>query len=405
MSYLNYNSTNAPMNQTLNISDIGYDQVMLSRRSINMFIVAVKRFINAPPNAKVIINSGATESIANMVHWGKLLSPYGAVYGTDLDHDAVKDNCENFDVPYKQLKKKLPTDASIIILTHASGKTGEYMDVENFSRNFTSHTFLNEHDASTDSNVVTEDKRLRQYRPIVALDASQSITKLKIDMDKWKLDAVFWSMHKIGGPPGLGVLVVNETPRRKFKPLIAGSQQMNLRGGTLPLAQIINCEQYLKHNQITTMKAWKDAVEYLKDEGLDIIMPVRKHLFNTILIRLNQCPLGIINALAKNRIYVGSVSSCALEKYADEAAKTEKEGFLRLSFADPEDVKRDILKEVVSTVRKYEKMQGGDVKSGSIELVDDEITAETNTEDDRELLEMLNNADVEDSLDIKLAFA
>ena len=52
-------------------------------------------------------------------------------------------------------------------------------------------------------------------------------------MDKWGVDAVFFSLHKIGGEMGVGVLVVNDVSN--YVPLIAGFQQNSLRGGTLPL--------------------------------------------------------------------------------------------------------------------------------------------------------------------------
>ena len=317
-------------------------------------MIACKRFVNAPKNARVIINSGATESIATCVNWARSINPYGVIYGTDFDHSSVKDNCKNFEMEYQKLGKRIPRNASMLMLTHVSGSTGEYIDMENFTRNFESYTFLSESDASVDSSVITEEHRLRQYKPLIVLDASQSVTKLRIDMEKWNLNAVFWSMHKIGGAQGLGVLVINDDSKHKFRPLIGGSQQSGLRGGTLGLTDLISAEKLLKMRPIKTSQAWKAAVDYLKDSGMDVVIPTKQHLFNTILIRLKHCPLGVINRLAKKQIYVGAISACALEQYIDnpQKAKEEVESFIRLSFVDPLQVDRKVLTEIIAAVKQ-----------------------------------------------------
>lgn len=391
MAYLNYNSTNAPLNQHLNISDIGYDQIAMSRRSLNALIVAVKRFVNAPKDAKVIFNSGATESIATVIHWMKTINPYGAAYGTDFDHASVRENCKNFEIEYKKLDKKIPRNASGIILTHVNGSTGEYIDMDTVSRNIQAHTFMNESDASVDTPIVTDESKLRQYKPIVVLDAAQSVTKLKIDMEKWNLNAVFWSMHKIGGPQGLGVMVIKDDPKHKFRPLIAGHQQGALRGGTLALDQLINTEKLLKlkSNVLKTKAAWIAAVEYLEASGIDVVKPTKKHLYNTILIRLNQCPLGIINQLSRKQIYVGAISSCSLEQYVSnpKRAKEETESFIRLSFVDPVQVDRSILKNIIDVVKSETSIKGGD-REQEFEEDTNEILPQMEYEDDANELDL-----------------
>jgi cysteine sulfinate desulfinase/cysteine desulfurase-like protein len=207
--------------------------------------------------------------------------------------------------------------------------------------------------------VITEEHRLRQYKPLIVLDASQSVTKLRIDMEKWNLNAVFWSMHKIGGAQGLGVLVINDDSKHKFRPLIGGSQQSGLRGGTLGLTDFISAEKLLKMRPIKTSQAWKAAVDYLKDSGMDVVIPTKQHLFNTILIRLKHCPLGVINRLAKKQIYVGAISACALEQYIDnpQKAKEEVESFIRLSFVDPLQVDRKVLTEIIAAVKQAQALE------------------------------------------------
>lgn len=48
--------------------------------------------MNVPDGSKIIINSGASESIANMMIWAKTISPYCMILGSTLDHPTIKTN-------------------------------------------------------------------------------------------------------------------------------------------------------------------------------------------------------------------------------------------------------------------------------------------------------------------------
>ena len=357
MSYLNYNSTNAPMTHKLNISDIAYNSVLETRMTINDFILAVKRFINAPINAEVIINSGATESIANSIIWGKINHPNGAIYGTEFDHDSVKINAENYKVQYKILGKEIPHDASVIMLTHVSGKTGEIFDINGFMRKFNSHAYLSDRDTTNEDTLQAsvDPIGVRQNRPLVIVDATQSINKLKIDMERLKIDGLFFSLHKIGGPQGFGVFVIKPNIKMPFVPLVGGNQQKKLRGGTLDLAQVATLQPLLKVKPLNTKKKWEDSVNYLLKNGIEVIKPKGNHLYNTILIHINTCPLGIINRLStKYNIFVGAVSACALE---NEQIVKSNDGFIRLSFNEPNQINNNILDKIIKTIQKNEEIE------------------------------------------------
>ena len=74
--YLNVNSTYYPYHYKLNPSDIAYvqNEELLSKESyIKDYI---KHIVGADNNDIVIFNSGASESIANMMLWAKSLNKY-----------------------------------------------------------------------------------------------------------------------------------------------------------------------------------------------------------------------------------------------------------------------------------------------------------------------------------------
>lgn len=72
---------------------------------------------------------------------------------------------------------------------------------------------------------------------LVHSDASQAIGKIPIDLSQLDIDAVSFSAHKLRGPQGIGVLVVNRKPRHKL--ISGGDQENKRRGGTENVAGIV----------------------------------------------------------------------------------------------------------------------------------------------------------------------
>jgi cysteine desulfurase len=69
-------------------------------------------------------------------------------------------------------------------------------------------------------------------------DAVQALGKIALDLATWQATAVSLSAHKVGGPTGVGVLVL----RRDAEPhpvLHGGAQERGVRSGTLPVAAIV----------------------------------------------------------------------------------------------------------------------------------------------------------------------
>lgn len=68
-------------------------------------------------------------------------------------------------------------------------------------------------------------------------DATQAAGRMPIDVDKWKVDLLSLSSHKVYGPKGAGALFVRSGVR--IRPIITGgAQERELRAGTLPPAII-----------------------------------------------------------------------------------------------------------------------------------------------------------------------
>lgn len=77
----------------------------------------------------------------------------------------------------------------------------------------------------------------RTHRAPFLVDAVQAAGKIPLDRDGWNADVMALSAHKLGGPQGVGALVVREGT--VMAPLIAGgAQERRRRGGTEALAAI-----------------------------------------------------------------------------------------------------------------------------------------------------------------------
>lgn len=307
--YLNYNSTFMNGGK-FNPSDLAYDEVQDLRMDEERVKSYIKTVVGASDSSEVIFNSGATEGIATVINWAKQLNCHGSVLGSQFDHSTVEDNCKNQGLQYHKLEitptEKISTDINtgLVFVTHVSPTTGEIYPIENLSR----YHYLSDGEDSLDQDTV------RQYRPIIAMDISQSIGKIPVEMKKNKINAVFFSMHKIGGVMNTGVLVIDD--QHKFVPLIAGNQQHKLRGGTYNLYDFLDFEQiytdfveFYDHDKCK--KEWAKSMKQL--DGLNVYKPKFEHLHNTILIDVNHCNAGIINQLSGYGIYVGGSSACSAE--------------------------------------------------------------------------------------------
>ncbi len=71
-------------------------------------------------------------------------------------------------------------------------------------------------------------------------DAVQAVGRIPLELDAWGIGALALSAHKLGGPTGVGVLVL----RRDLTPhpvLHGGGQERGVRSGTLNTAGIVGC--------------------------------------------------------------------------------------------------------------------------------------------------------------------
>ena len=218
----------------------------------------VADLINSSP-PEIIWTSGATESI-NLAIKGVAQASQMSLGGGSahivtscLEHKSVLDSCHHltkfgFEITYirpdqdglispQLVQQALRNDTILVSLMHVNNEVGTVTDISAISE-------------------IVHSKKI-----LFHVDASQSISRLPIDVQKVDADLVSLSGHKMYGPKGIGVLYVRH--RHPHIPIMAqmhgGNQELNMRSGTLATHQLVGMgaaaklvkkNQYLENERI-----------------------------------------------------------------------------------------------------------------------------------------------------------
>ncbi|KAK6526263.1 cysteine desulfurase [Orbilia ellipsospora] len=200
----------------------------------------VASLIGANPK-EIIFTSGATES--NNMSVKGVARFYGAkkkhIITTQTEHKCVLDSCrhlqdEGFEITY------LPVQSNGLI---------SLQDLENAFRPDTAlvsiMTVNNEIGVIQPMEEIGQMCRARKV--FFHTDAAQAVGKIPVDVNKWNVDLMSISGHKIYGPKGIGACYVRRKPRVRLDPLITGGgQERGLRSGTLPAPLVIGLGEACK---------------------------------------------------------------------------------------------------------------------------------------------------------------
>ena len=186
---------------------------------------------------EVFFTSGATES-NNIVlqgmteHSEKTLKKH--IITTSNEHKAIIETCKAMEklgfevsyvnpkldgrVAYEDVVSLVREDTLIVSIMHVNNETGIIQPVKEIGE------FL-------------ADKEVYFH-----IDATQSFGKLVDELKQIKFDMLSMSAHKIGGPQGIGALILKKK-RYKLPPvkgiMYGGQQEHGIRPGTIPVALVV----------------------------------------------------------------------------------------------------------------------------------------------------------------------
>lgn len=189
----------------------------------------VATLIGADPK-EIIFTSGATESnnmsIKGVARFFGRSGKKKHIITTQTEHKCVLDSCrhlqdEGFEVTYlpvqnnglikiDDLKAAIRPDTALVSIMTVNNEIGVIQPMEEIG------------------------KLCRANKVFFHTDAAQAVGKIPIDVNKWNVDLMSISGHKIYGPKGIGACFVRRRPRVRLDPLITGGgQERGLRSGTL----------------------------------------------------------------------------------------------------------------------------------------------------------------------------
>ncbi|KAI9705101.1 MAG: cysteine desulfurase [Candelina mexicana] len=189
----------------------------------------VANLIGADPK-EIIFTSGATESnnmsIKGVARFFGRSGKKRHIITGQTEHKCVLDSCrhlqeEGFDVTYlpvdkggridlKDLEDAIRPDTALVSLMTVNNEVGVIQPMEEIG------------------------KLCRSKKVFFHSDGAQAVGKMPVDVNKWNVDLMSISAHKIYGPNGIGACYVRRRPRVRIDPIISGGgQERGLRSGTL----------------------------------------------------------------------------------------------------------------------------------------------------------------------------
>ncbi len=267
-------------------------------------------------NKKVIFTSGATESnnlalLGFARNYHKRRGNYGHIITLKTEHKAVLE-------PLNQLKKEG------FMVTEINPEKDGLISEEQFKKNIREDTFL--------VSVMLANNEIGVIQPLENIskicksrgitlhsDFAQCLGYIELDNLLSDVNMITISSHKIYGPKGIGLLLIDE--EINLEPLIVGGgQEYGLRSGTLPLPLVVG---FAKAIEIAVLNQKNNAEKLLfyrnnllegllkNNSGLLINGSIEKRLPHNLNLTVLDLNGAKFHKLLKSKIICSTGSACS----------------------------------------------------------------------------------------------
>ncbi|MDP4178644.1 MAG: cysteine desulfurase family protein [Bacillota bacterium] len=267
---------------------------------------------------EIIFTSGGSESNNFAI---KAFAKNGCnIVTTSIEHPSIINTCKDIEadgvevryldvdsngrVNLEQLKKYIDKNTQLVSVMHVNNEMGIIQDLE------------------TIGSIVKE----YGIRAKFHVDAVQSYGKFKIDVQKFKIDLLSVSSHKIHGPRGIGFSYLRKG--LSARPLICGGgQERGVRSGTENIAgilgfakaaEIVNYNLEKNYNNVGVVKDY--FINKLKEiDDITINSPQSQDISNYILsVSFGGVKAEVLlHVLEESEIYVSTGSACSSKSGKD----------------------------------------------------------------------------------------
>lgn len=331
-----------------------YEFGIKSKELIDGARVLLSELIHCSPD-EIFFTSGSSEGNAWAMKQGSKILTSSYEHHSILNHEwAIEsDNdyiarCLRMDYMMQQFYKN---DYKNWVYSHilVSNETGEIFDVKRLF------------------------DQAHQFGMFCHSDMTQAFGNIELNMKDFSVDMATFSGHKFHAPKGVGFVYIKKSKQSRVKPLVYGTQQGNLRGGTENISYIVAMaiaaqkamSEMEKKNEISEEMS-NLTIDILESSGVPYI--VNKGEYNVFPI-LNFCLKDIESEtlqalLSDEHIYVGVGSACS--DGSMEVSKTLREmkvpeeyihGPIRYSFS-VETTKEEVEEATKALIRFYKELQG-----------------------------------------------
>ena len=266
--------------------------------------------IKAKPS-EIYFTSGGSEGNNMILKGYKYKNPDSPIIVSAVEHKSIigmSDIFENKDIisvgsdgviNLKQLENRLAAyqdQRPLVSIQYANNETGVVQPIPEIS------------------------KLVHRYGGMLHTDAVQAYPHHKIDVHKCGIGFMTISGHKFGCPKGIGFVFINNLYENKISPLIYGSQERELRGGTENTPYILGLAKAVELRKIFNNQSQTDCIESkrtffedkLKELGCKINCENSHRLENVINCTLPDKVVGelMMYYLGFADIYVSTGSAC-----------------------------------------------------------------------------------------------
>ncbi len=267
-------------------------------------------------NKKVIFTSGATESnnlalLGFARNYYKKTGKYGHIITLKTEHKAVLE-------PLKQLKKEG------FMVTEITPEKDGLISEEKFTKNIREDTFMvSVMMANNEIGVIQPIENISKICNLRGItfhsDFAQCLGYIELNDLLLNINMITISSHKIYGPKGIGLLLIDE--EINLEPLIVGGgQEYGLRSGTLPLPLVVG---FAKAIEIAVLNQKKNAEKLLlhrnnlleglfeNNSGLLINGSMKKRLPHNLNLSVLDLNGAKFHRVLKSKIICSSGSACS----------------------------------------------------------------------------------------------
>lgn len=255
----------------------------------------LKNFINAKETKEIIFTKGVTESI-NFIANSYVKNRFDKVIISSLEHhsnivpwhmldmELIVVKCDdNLDFDYEDFEKKLKNNPnSFVSITHISNAFGKIHDIKKIAQ------------------------LTKKYSSEILIDAAQSLTHSKIDVQDLDIDFMAISSHKTFGPTGVGALYIKESLLGNLNTYQTGGATVN----DVSFERTVFLESPFKYEagtqNIAGVIGFGSSLEFVKNIGYEKINTQEKRIYKYLHNELKKIDDIIFYSDIKNSI--GSLS-------------------------------------------------------------------------------------------------